>query len=51
MEHAMACAERLRCDRVELDVAGFNDAAVSFYEKLGYAPWQYRMYKRVGPTG
>src|SRR6185436_6064045 len=47
MEHATACAERLRCDRIELDVAGFNDAALAFYRELGYAPWQYRLYRSV----
>ncbi len=52
MAWAEARARSEGCDHVLLDVAGFNDAARAFYERLGYGRWSTRLSKAIDdPTG
>ena len=48
MIHAQRWAEELGASEIELTVYEFNQAAVSFYHSLGYAPSSRRMSKRLG---
>ncbi len=43
MAYALERAAEHQVDRVTLDVGAFNQSAVAFYEKLGFAPAQMRM--------
>ena len=47
MENAFARAAEAGIETVTLDVAGFNQAAYRFYERLGFLPAQVRMSRRV----
>lgn len=48
MQAAEEYARANDCDNLELHVWKINDAAVAFYEKLGYTVTVQRMGKRVG---
>lgn len=47
MAYAISKAEEASVGQVTLDVAGFNKAAFAFYEKLGFAPVQLRLSRRI----
>lgn len=49
MDAAMAHAQALGTDAVELTVRSFNREAIAFYEALGFGAEQLRMRRSVGP--
>lgn len=49
MVYAERWARKKGIDRIELNVFEFNEAARSFYERLGYTTLSRRMVKRLAP--
>lgn len=49
MAWVLAHSARLGCDRVELNVADFNEEAFHFYRSLGFSPWSVRLSRPPPP--